>query len=89
MSTENPDLGQVINDSAAAPKNVTTDAGSATAHSLPDQIAADRYLRSRAVSRNPFAAVCRARVVFGRADGSPATPDGSLPPYPPNTVQRY
>lgn len=49
------DLEQNIENNAKAPKKVEGDAGSVEQHSLPDQIAADRYLQEKAVvkSRRP------------------------------------
>jgi hypothetical protein len=37
---------------AQAPAKVTTDAGSVEQHSLQDQIAADKYLKSREAARS-------------------------------------
>ena len=71
-------LATKIEQAAQGPRSVTTEGGSATAHSLPDQIAADRYLRSRGVSRNPFAALRRRRISFSRADGVSTT--SAIPP---------
>ena len=79
------DLASKISENASGPKSMTTPDGSATAHDLQSQIAADRYLRSRAVARNPFAALCRRRLSFGRADGinvASARPQ----PYPVDEV---
>lgn len=42
------ELDQEILDNASAPKRVQGDEGSVEQHSLPDQIAADRYLASKA-----------------------------------------
>lgn len=41
------ELSAEIAENAAGPKEVTIDGFSTTAHSLPDQIAADKYLRER------------------------------------------
>ena len=40
------DISDNLAENAAAPKRAQGDAGSAEQHSLPDQIAADSYLRS-------------------------------------------
>jgi hypothetical protein len=45
------DLEQVIRDSAAGPKRAKGDSAEMEQHSLPDQIAADRYLQSKTASR--------------------------------------
>lgn len=44
------DLSDTIAAAAAAPAKVTSDGESVEAHSLPDQIAADRYLREQTVA---------------------------------------
>lgn len=41
------DLSQTISDNAQGPAKVAGDTGSMEQHSLPDQIAADRYLESK------------------------------------------
>ncbi|MBL0920917.1 MAG: hypothetical protein IBJ10_02175 [Phycisphaerales bacterium] len=45
------DLSEQIAENAAAPRRAQGDAGSVESHSLPDQIAADRYLASKAASK--------------------------------------
>lgn len=40
------DLLPSIETNAAAPRSAMQDGGSATQHSLPDQIAADKYIKS-------------------------------------------
>ena len=46
------DLGNAIQQNAEGPHSASGDAGSMQQHSLPDQIAADKYLASkRAVGR--------------------------------------
>jgi len=48
-----PDLSEQIEDAAGNPKKVQSDAGSAESHSIPDLIAADRYLAEKtAASRS-------------------------------------
>ena len=44
-----PDLSDQIESAAAAPQQVSSDAGSVTGQSIPDLIEADRYLAERAV----------------------------------------
>lgn len=46
MSTPTP-TEQAIEQNAQSPKKAQGDAGSVEQHSLPDQIAADRYLASK------------------------------------------
>ena len=48
---EETDLSAKIVENAEGPAQVTGDQGSVSQHKLPDQIAADRYLRSRTASR--------------------------------------
>jgi hypothetical protein len=43
---------QAITDNAQGPKKVQGDAGAVEQHSLPDQIAADRYLASKQAVRS-------------------------------------
>jgi hypothetical protein len=45
------DLSDSIEDNAGSPKRATNDSGSFESHSLPDQIAADKYLASKAASK--------------------------------------
>jgi hypothetical protein len=45
-------LEQIIADNALGPKKAQGDAGSVEQHSLPDQIAADRYLASKRAMRS-------------------------------------
>jgi len=62
------DLSTTISDAAAGPKRMRTDAGEAEAHALSDLVAADRYLRQRAVSAagvNPFKRLKKATIAFG------------------------
>ena len=42
-----PTLDQTLAENAKGPKKAQGDAGSVEQHSLPDQIAADRYLASK------------------------------------------
>lgn len=42
------DLSQNIKDNAAGPKRAKNDSGEFEQHSLPEQIAADRYLNAKA-----------------------------------------
>ena len=45
------DLSNTIAENAASPKRAQGDAGSVEMHSIQDQIAADKYLASKAASR--------------------------------------
>ena len=45
------DLEKTITDNAQGPARASDDSGSMEQHPLPDQIAADRYLASKAASR--------------------------------------
>jgi len=45
------DLDEAIRTNAEGPKSASGDAGSMQQHSLPDQIAADRYLASKQAAR--------------------------------------
>jgi hypothetical protein len=45
------DLDEAIRENAQGPAKAAGDAGSMEQHSLPDQIAADRYLESKKASR--------------------------------------
>ena len=54
----------IIEQNAAGPKQVSADGVTVQQHSLPDQIAADKYLAGkRAVSRNPAKAFTRVKIV--------------------------
>ena len=45
------DLEQTISENAQGPAKASGDAGSMEQHSLPDQIAADRYLESKKAAK--------------------------------------
>jgi len=45
------DLERSIRENAAGPAKASGDSGSMEQHSLPDQIAADRYLQSKRAAR--------------------------------------
>jgi len=45
------DLTQSITDNAKAPRRAEGDAGSVEQHPLPEQIAADRYVKSAAAAK--------------------------------------
>lgn len=58
------DLDNAIEQNAAGPKQASADGVSVQQHSLPDQIAADKYLASkRAMSSNPGKAFARVKIV--------------------------
>jgi len=44
-------LDNTISENAAGPRKASGDSGSIEQHSLPDQIAADKYLESKKASR--------------------------------------
>lgn len=46
------DLEDTIRENAQGPAKASGDSGSMEQHSLPDQIAADRYLQSKKAARN-------------------------------------
>ena len=46
------DLDNQISENAAGPRKASGDSGSVEQHSLPDQIAADKYLESKKASRS-------------------------------------
>jgi hypothetical protein len=49
------DLTDAIAENAVGPKSATGDSGSMSQHSLPDQIAADKYNKSQAaLARSPL-----------------------------------
>lgn len=57
--------GSEIAENANAPKSATGDGHSVTTHSIPDQIAADKYRRNSAIlgSGNPYNALRRVRTI--------------------------
>ena len=58
------DLSDTIEQSAKSPKQASADGVNVQQHSLPDQIAADKYLASKqAVSKNPAKAFTRVKIV--------------------------
>lgn len=52
MSADSNDLSNQIAQNAGAPRRAQGDSGSMEQHSLPDQIAADRYLASKAAMKS-------------------------------------
>jgi hypothetical protein len=56
-------LDDTIRENAAGPHSASGDAGSMQQHSLPDQIAADRYLESKKASRVKGLGIRRTKVV--------------------------
>ena len=58
------DLDSAIKQNAEGPKQASADGVSTQQHSLPDQIAADKYLAGkRAASKNPAKAFTRVKIV--------------------------
>lgn len=58
---------ETIAENAAAPRRVQGDSGSAEQHSIPDQIAADKYRRSTAASASRKLPIRYVRVNTGGA----------------------
>lgn len=58
------DLKDAIQQNATGPRQAAGDGVNVQQHSLPDQIAADKYLASKqAVSKNPAKAFTRVKIV--------------------------
>ena len=58
------DLDETIETNAAQPRQASADGVSAQQHSLPDQIAADKYIESkRAAHADPRTAFTRVKIV--------------------------
>jgi len=53
MADETEDLTATIAENAAGPASMSGDGNSASAHSLADQIAADRYLAAKRAMSSP------------------------------------
>jgi len=58
-------IDNAIKDSAAGPKRASGDSGSVEQHSLPDQIAADKYLESKKASRSKGLGIKLAKISPG------------------------
>ncbi len=54
---------QAIADNAQGPKQVTGDTGSVVQHNLADQIAADRYLASKAAVRSKGRGIVISKII--------------------------
>ena len=57
------DLENTIRDNASGPAKASADGTSMEQHSLPDQIAADKYLSQKAAGKNPAKAFTRVKIV--------------------------
>ena len=57
------ELEDTIESNAKGPKQANVDGINTQQHSLADQIAADKYLASRAVAVNPIGALTRIKIV--------------------------
>ena len=57
------DLENTIRESASGPAKASSDGTSVEQHPLPDQIAADKYLSSKAAGRNPAKALTRVKII--------------------------
>ena len=59
------DLDSAIETNAKGPKQAGADGVNVQQHSLPDQIAADKYLAGKqAVSKNPAKALTRVKIIL-------------------------
>ena len=58
-------LDTAIQESAAGPRKAAGDSGSMEQHSLPDQIAADKYLESKKASRSKGLGIKLAKIAPG------------------------
>jgi hypothetical protein len=54
-----------IAENAVGPKSVTTPDGTVTQHPLADQIEADKYLKNKTATANPFKSLRSCTVAFG------------------------
>ncbi len=59
------ELENTIQENASAPRKASGDAGSVEQHSLADQIAADKYLESKAASRSKGLGIKLAKISPG------------------------
>ena len=57
------DLDNAIKTNAEGPKQAGVDGVSVQQHSLPDQIAADKYLAQKRAGQNPAKALTRVKIV--------------------------
>jgi hypothetical protein len=57
------DLENTIRDNASGPASASADGVSVEQHSLPDQIAADKYLAQKQAGRNPAKALTRVKII--------------------------
>lgn len=62
------DLEQTIRDNAQGPSEAHGDSGGVKQHSLPDQIAADRYLEGKKAARKKGLGVATKKLVPPGAD---------------------
>jgi len=59
------DRADTISESASTPRKASGDSGSIEQHSLPDQIAADKYLESKKASRSKGLGIKLAKISPG------------------------
>ena len=57
------DLADAIRENAQGPAEAHGDSGGMKQHSLPDQIAADKYLAGKRATANPTIAFTRVKIV--------------------------
>ena len=62
-SSSQEDLKDAIRQNAEGPKQAAADGVNVQQHSLPDQIAADKYLTSKQAGRNPAKGFSRVKIV--------------------------
>lgn len=56
-------LTDTIKQNAKSPKQASADGVNVQQHSLPDQIAADKYLSQKAAGKNPAKALTRVKII--------------------------
>lgn len=61
-------MASTIEDNAASPRKVSGDSGAVEQHSLPDQIAADRYLASKSAATKAGLGITLKKIVPPGAD---------------------
>jgi hypothetical protein len=74
MAENAPDLSEAIATNAAAPQQVTVDGVTARGQSVQDQIAADKYLASKAAARRKGLPIRFFKIVPPGSADLPPTP---------------
>ncbi len=57
------DMDSTIETNAKGPKQASADGVTVQQHSLPDQIAGDKYLASKRAAKNPAKALTRVKII--------------------------